>query len=117
MAVRIRARVRGMQKVINNLNKQIKKITFTTNRGLLKAGFFISRASQQKVPVDTGALKASVFVESIGTQRRPAVLVGYGQYYAIFVHENMTARHGPARLPFTISVLILCISFLSCALS
>lgn len=59
----------------------------------------IMNASKVIVPVDTGALKNSGIVmppERTGTG--VMVSLGYGgaaRDYAIYVHENLTARHAP----------------------
>ena len=100
MAVRIRAKIKGLQKVMNNLNREVKKITFKSEKGLMIAGFFIKRKSQQNVPVDTGALKASAFVENISIFGKPAAMIGYTQSYAVFVHEIMTNYHKVGRAKY-----------------
>jgi hypothetical protein len=52
----------GLDKVLANLNKQIKLIPGKTMQGMLQAGLLVKRESQKKVPVDTGNLKASAYV-------------------------------------------------------
>lgn len=55
--------------------------------------------SQRLVPVDTGKLKRSGFIETRKTAAGTAAAIGYGRYgrptYAAFVHENLALRHAP----------------------
>lgn len=55
--------------------------------------------SQVLVPVDTGALKASGFIEVAKTSRGVQAIVGYGANgsppYTIIVHENLEFHHMP----------------------
>lgn len=80
------------------------EIAANMERGLIKAGQFLKMKSQEVVPVDTGALKASAFVKKIGSGFKTQVEVGYdvkairsGQLvsYAIYVHERLDQYHKP----------------------
>lgn len=55
--------------------------------------------SQVLVPVDTGKLKASGFIESRQTARGASAVVGYARggnpFYAVRVHEILHFRHDP----------------------
>lgn len=68
-----------------------------TRKGLIRAGLFLQRASQKVVPVDTGVLRASVATIPTGEGFNTEVTVGYGTDYAIYVHENLEARHKPGK--------------------
>ncbi len=83
----------GVGKVVRELRKGGKKKREALARGMMRAGLFLQRESQKIVPVDTGALRNSAFTRKTGTPRRPQVSVGYTVDYAIFVHENLSARH------------------------
>jgi hypothetical protein len=64
---------------------------------LLEAGLHLERRSKALVPVDTGNLRAS------GYTRRSAELeveVGYQASYAVFVHENLEAKHTNGQAKF-----------------
>jgi hypothetical protein len=52
-------RVEGLETVLSNLNKEIKKLKTGSKKGLIRAGFLIQRGSQQRCPVDTSNLKNS----------------------------------------------------------
>lgn len=54
-------RVLGLEKVLSNLNKALTESKKTTKKGLIRAGFFIQRGSQQRCPVDTSNLKNSAY--------------------------------------------------------
>lgn len=64
---------------------------------LFRAGEKIMAVSKRLVPVDTGALRASGFVELPEIQGdRVSVTLAYGgpaADYAVPVHENLQARH------------------------
>ncbi len=61
--------------------------------------------SQKWVPVDTGKLKSSGYLEILRRGKTPTVQMGYGKRgnpnYAIAVHENLVWRHkAPTRAKF-----------------
>ncbi len=75
--------------------------------GLLRAGLHLQAKSQEVVPVDTGALRASAFTRLVtregGGQFAPRgfnadVQVGYTMPYAIYVHEDLTMSHKPGKI-------------------
>lgn len=88
-------RVTGVSTVIANLRKNQAKIGLGVGRGLKIAGLFLQRESQKIVPVQFGVLRNAAFTRSRGIGAGTEVLVGYDQSasYAIFVHENLQARH------------------------
>lgn len=60
----------------------------------------IMDASKRIVPVDTGALRGSGYVDApaIEDDGTISVQLGYGgpsAPYAVYVHENLSARHNP----------------------
>lgn len=77
--------------VIGNMDRARKQLRANLARGLMEAGLKLQGASQRRVPVDTGNLKASAY-----TRRAPSgaleVEVGYTSAYAVFVHENMEMK-------------------------
>lgn len=56
--------LKGLDEVINNLNKEIKKIKGRSQAGLYLGGQHIRRESQKQCPVVTGNMKNSAFVVS-----------------------------------------------------
>lgn len=103
------ARMSGMSKVLSNLRKSSIVIGAHTEIGLKKAGLFLQRESQQVVPVDEGNLKAGAGTRNIGGAGFLVdIIVFYLAIYAVYVHENLDAKHsegqqakfleGPARI-------------------
>lgn len=66
-------------------------------RGLKRAALLVQRESQKIVPVDTGTLINTAFTRADGRGENTSVVVGYKSNYAIYVHENLTARHAPGK--------------------
>jgi len=91
------ARVTGMSRILRNLKRFDGNLGIAFERGLKKAGLFLQRESQKIVPVDTSALKNSAFTRAEGKGFETDVTVGYTQNYAVYVHENMDARHKPGK--------------------
>lgn len=86
------------QKVNRGFKNESKRVRDAAERGVRKAIKLLFKASQNIVPVDTGRLKGSgKIVESgRGTSRFNAKIV-YRAPYAIYVHEDLTARHKPGQ--------------------
>ncbi len=122
----------GLDKVVDNLNKEVAKIKRVSVKNLLTAGLLVKGKAQKIVPVDTANLKASAYVISGGgknpvkiaspegkegtfggkdknkmTSRHnsiiasrkeriidePFAIIGFTAFYALFVHEDLTASH------------------------
>lgn len=80
----------GIEKVMKNLNAEVKKIKGQTMGGLLAGGAIVQRESMKRVPVEYGNMRASAFTrKAMDTTERMAVEVGYTAFYAPYVHENM----------------------------
>lgn len=82
-------KVKGLQKVVENLRKMQIYTPRAVERGLVAGGLFIQRESQLRVPVDTGNLKASAFTRVVPNagSMYPGVIVGFTAGYALYVHE------------------------------
>ena len=85
--------VKGLATILVNLEKSSKATAKGVQRGLKKAGLLVQRESQKIVPIDTSNLKASAFTRAKGKGFDTIVSVGYTAAYAIFVHENLDAKH------------------------
>lgn len=79
--------VTGLQDVIANLNREIKKIEGATAQGMLAAGTFVKGESQETTPVEFNVLNPSAFAQLSGPLR---VTIGYTAEYAPYVHEMPT---------------------------
>lgn len=64
-------------------------------QGILKAVQYLYERSQEIVPVDTSALKASGYYVVIGHGFEAKGSVGYYEHYAVYVHENPVPYHQP----------------------
>ena len=98
------AKTPGMLKVVvkalgtfeRKTRAQKKKYEQNISRALLICAMLLKRESQLIVPVDTGFLRSSCFVRQVPGSRHPKdVIVGYTAYYALYVHEDLYARHAP----------------------
>lgn len=79
------------QRLQREKNVRLQKLTL----GLKEAGLYLLRASLKIVPVDYGNLKASGFTRcEAENTTAPEVIVGYTALYAVFVHEDLEAKHG-----------------------
>lgn len=90
--------IRGAKAILKKLKAQDKSVLAAAIRGLKKAGLRLQRESQKVVPVDTGALKRSAFTNTFGKGKNTDVVVGYAIHYAIYVHENLYARHARGKI-------------------
>ena len=91
-------KVRGVSKLLRDM----RRVERTTLKGLerrqKRAGLYIQRQSQKIVPWDTRTLQNSAATRTISFGTHSEVRIGYyGVYYAIFVHEDLNARHKPGR--------------------
>lgn len=84
--------IKGVDKLMRNLNRELRQIKGRSIQGMIKAAAFI-RSDMEKVPplipLDTGNLRASWFVTSGSISGRPFVQMGFTAEYAFFVHEMM----------------------------
>jgi len=91
-------KITGMSRVLSNLKKSKLTIAVGVARGLKQGGLFLQRESQKIVPVDTTNLKGGAFTRNIGGNGFDAdVVVGYVADYAVYVHENLQAKHKPGK--------------------
>ena len=95
------AEVEGIDEVLRNINRELQGVENRGMDGLFDAGLQVQRVSQSRTPVDTSNLKGSAYTRKAGG----GVEVGYTANYAIFVHENMEARHTNGQAKFLESAL------------
>lgn len=84
-------------RVLQNYEDLVKGLREVTPEVLYEALEPTFELSQKYVPVDTGKLKASGFLEMDQNPRNPRVVMGYGRggdpTYAASVHERVDYRH------------------------
>jgi hypothetical protein len=91
--------VGGVKLILNALEKLKQESPKGATKGLKKAGTHLQKESQKVVPVDTGALRASAYTKiRWANTKRVDVVVGYTMPYAIYVHEDLFARHKPGKI-------------------
>ena len=89
--------VTGVEEVLKNLSGSRALLERRWPYALAKGGLLLQRMSQEIVPIDTGNLKAGAFTRSEGKGFGTDVSVGYVAHYAVYVHENLEARHKPGK--------------------
>jgi esterase/lipase superfamily enzyme len=90
-------RITGLKSVLKKYKKSTGLFATRVGEGLKDAGLHLQRKSQKVVPVDKGNLKNSAFTRAHDEGVNTLVVVGYTASYAIFVHENLEARHSPGQ--------------------
>lgn len=86
-------KLQGVGNVLKEFSNFESRTAKKAERGLLKAALFILRKSQKIVPVDTGALKNSGRARLTGRGFTANAIIEYLVAYAIYVHENLEAKH------------------------
>jgi hypothetical protein len=94
-----------MARIAADFNAFISHITDAAPEALKLALEPTFRASQEQVPVDTGALKDSGYLEIVRRGKNSVVEIGYGRNgfpdYAAVVHEDTTVPHkSPTKAKF-----------------
>lgn len=87
--------LKGLDRVLHNLNKEIKAIEGRSLQGMILAVAEIRKDIDMVsplVPVDKGNLRASWFAEPLMMPIGPAVIFGFSANYAAFVHEMLGAH-------------------------
>jgi len=85
--------IRGMDIVLNNLNKEILKIRGKSMKGLITAAAYI-RSDMDKteplIPVDTGNLRSSYYTSPANnlTGKVIGLKMGFSANSALYVHER-----------------------------
>ena len=92
--------IRGFEKVIENLNIEILKLTEGTRLGLLRAAKFIQRdieTVEPLTPVLTDTMRLSWTVKDVHQggkgHRQFGIQFGYPEDYALWVHEMVDAKN------------------------
>ena len=98
-------RVEGLSQVLSNLRDyRYTTVPKAVEKGQIKAAKMLLKASQKVVPVGdgtrqaAGTLKRSGFVSVSGKGLDTVCTVGYTAPYAIYVHENLSARHKAGKI-------------------
>ena len=107
--------IEGLDEAIDDINFAVSNIANVSQAALLEAGFSVMNSAQKRLKpsVITGNLRASGYVRSSKTSRRPderhldtsksdpiptdaippiGVELGFTALYALYAHENMEGR-------------------------
>jgi hypothetical protein len=102
----------GVQRVMQNMNEELRKIEGRSVKGLILAQIHVHRQMETvppKIPVDLGNLRHSYFATAskkgtvegnppsdvqgmINSTINPLLIFGFSANYALFVHENLEAN-------------------------
>lgn len=93
----MKGNVDGLHAVIQAMHREVRRRGKAFARALLRGGLLIQRESQKIVPIDTGALKNSARTTTKGEGFKTTVTVSYATAYAIYVHEDLEAKHAPGK--------------------
>lgn len=66
-------------------------------RGLYRGGLYLQRESQKVVPIRDNILRMSADTRIEGSGFNLACIVSYSTDYAVYVHEDLEARHKPGK--------------------
>ena len=98
-AVKITCRIKGAAELASRMKQAPVKVRTELARILYQeAEGIMTQSKMAHVPVDTGALRSTGHVQKpeISSKGQVRVRLGYGgpsARYAIYVHENLKARH------------------------
>lgn len=107
MAIRRRLNITGQDKVIANLNKEIRGMKDRSRGGMKESALLVRRESMKQTPVLTGNLKGSHYTEIISDLRHGVgAEIGLTASYAPYVHENLDAHHKNGRARFLALALV-----------
>ncbi len=91
-------RMSGVSSVLGRLKRSKSTTARGVERGLKQGGLFLQRESQLIVPVDTSNLKGGAFTRNVGGGGFDTdIIIGYVADYAVYVHEDLQARHQPGK--------------------
>lgn len=93
--------ITGVKAILTKLRATTVNLGKDSARGLKKGGLFLQRESQKVVPVDEGLLNKSVATINIGGEGFSADIIvhyGAGAEYAVYVHEDLEARHKEGKI-------------------
>lgn len=77
--------MKGLDKVMKNLNKEIRKVEGLSQEGVLAAGLYVEAEATRNAPLLTGNLRGSAYTRSV--PQGIGAEVGFEAEYAAAVHE------------------------------
>ena len=102
--------VRGVDRLMTNLSRLARVLPDEAAKALYAEALVIRTESMRRTPVDTGTLRSThVVSEPTRSGNTIEVRIGVGgpaAPYALYVHENVHARHGSGQAKFLESALL-----------
>lgn len=90
----VKLKLQGDKKLVKELEKLAKRYPWYAATALYWEGIDIIRDSIKRTPWEFSILRSSAYVAPPNPQdKSPRVEVGYGTSYAVYVHEDTSARH------------------------
>ena len=90
--------IKGVGALTKQFTRIKNKSEIGLQKGLFVGGLLLQRESQKIVPIATSTLKKSADTWKVpGLRNGTDVMVGYGTDYAIYVHEDLEARHAAGK--------------------
>lgn len=90
-----------MEAIRKNMEQVVAHVNGVTGEAIVFGLQPVFDESQKLVPVDTGKLQRSGFIETRRTASGIIAAIGYGRFgipfYTAFVHENLTVRHAKGK--------------------
>lgn len=80
-------KLQGMDDVLRNLTREVKKIEGRSKAGVLEAGLYVKGETLEITPQDQGVLINSAFVDVEEARDGPVARVGFTAEYSEYVHE------------------------------
>ena len=91
-------KVIGVPRVLAKLKAASVVAGVSIGTRLKLAGLFVQRESQKIVPILTANLKGSANTRNVGGEGFDTdIVVSYSTEYAVYVHEDLDARHKPGK--------------------
>jgi len=88
--------IEGVDQALEKLDKHLGQIRGRTREGLRAGGLVIQGEAQRRVPREYGDLFGSAFTR-FSIEDDEVVEVGFGNSYALWVHENRKVNAGLPR--------------------
>lgn len=101
----MRFEVEGLSDLLTTLGSMDSRVLHAAKEALVIEGETVMTRAKRLTPVDTGALRSSGRVQApvLESPTRASVTLGFGgpaKVYAIYVHEDLNARHRVGQAKF-----------------
>lgn len=98
--MRITVSMEGTDRVVGRIDRMHRSARDGAPRAMFRQAELTRTKAVRRTPLETGALRASSFVRVADRNAVEIVFGGPGAPYAIYVHENLNARHPVGQAKF-----------------